>query len=278
MPTTVTVHSYRGGTGKSTIAATLALLAAARGNRTALVDADLQTPSAHALFGIAAPTAHRSLADYLIGRCEIEEAAGPISGDEHPAEHPTRHADDHGDEDVDDHGEERADGRGALFVVLAHCGPDEINEIMTCGYDVGLLREGFARLIDRLALDVLVVDTRAGVSNETMSAIAGSDVVLIVTRADHLDARAGQAVALASRFARARQAVVVNMLPEGLPAGLVRGQAEAVFGSPVVAVIPYCADIAAFGSRGLFVRAHPDHRTVADFRQIADAVLNRKDQ
>ncbi|MFD0688693.1 MinD/ParA family ATP-binding protein [Actinomadura fibrosa] len=244
MGTVVAVHSYRGGTGKSSTAASLALLAAAGGRRAALVDTDLQAPCAHALFGMDESAAHRSLTDYLVGRCEIEDAAAPVAGS----------------------------APGALYLVPARGGPDENNELMTHGYDVGLLREGFDRLMDRLRLDLLVLDTRTGMSNETISALAGADLALAITRADYMDCGVRDAVALASRFARSRRAVAVNMLPAGTPPGPVRREAEAAFGAPVVSVIPYCPDIAALGGGGLLVREDPGHRSTAGYRRIAEAV------
>ncbi|MEU7406789.1 P-loop NTPase, partial [Streptomyces sp. NPDC044948] len=47
----ITVHSYRGGTGKSSTAANLGLLLASSGLRVALVDTDIQTPALDVMFG-----------------------------------------------------------------------------------------------------------------------------------------------------------------------------------------------------------------------------------
>ena len=76
MPRIVAVHSYRGGTGKSTMAANAAVLAAGRGLRVAVVDTDIQTPGIHLFFGPEGLPECKSLADYLVGRCEITDAAG----------------------------------------------------------------------------------------------------------------------------------------------------------------------------------------------------------
>src|SRR5205807_10067556 len=77
----ITLHSYRGGTGKSTAAANIALLTAASGRRVAVVDTDIQTPDIHIFFGLNDLSSCRSLADYLVGRCEIADAVGTISPD-----------------------------------------------------------------------------------------------------------------------------------------------------------------------------------------------------
>ena len=52
MPQIISVHSYRGGTGKSNITASLATLLATNGRRVGVVDTDIQSPGIHILFGL----------------------------------------------------------------------------------------------------------------------------------------------------------------------------------------------------------------------------------
>ena len=47
----VSVHSFRGGTGKSNLTANLAVLTALQGKRVGIVDTDVQSPGIHVLFG-----------------------------------------------------------------------------------------------------------------------------------------------------------------------------------------------------------------------------------
>jgi septum site-determining protein MinD len=48
----ISVHSYRGGTGKSNTTANLAALMAIGGLRVGIVDTDIQSPGIHVLFGL----------------------------------------------------------------------------------------------------------------------------------------------------------------------------------------------------------------------------------
>ncbi|MEM1281643.1 MAG: P-loop NTPase, partial [Cyanobacteria bacterium P01_H01_bin.152] len=61
----VSVHSFRGGTGKSNTTANLAATVARTGKRVGIVDTDIQSPGIHVLFGF--DESHMSLAlnDYL---------------------------------------------------------------------------------------------------------------------------------------------------------------------------------------------------------------------
>ena len=64
----VSIHSFRGGTGKSNISANLAVLTALKGKRVGVVDTDVQSPGIHVLFGFDEDRVERALNDYLWGR------------------------------------------------------------------------------------------------------------------------------------------------------------------------------------------------------------------
>ncbi|MEU9100372.1 MinD/ParA family protein [Streptomyces sp. NPDC048361] len=244
----ITVHSYRGGTGKSSTAANLALLLASAGRRVALVDTDIQTPSLDVMFSDAMAPVRRSLTDYLVGRCEIEDAAYPADTDA---------------------------GHGGLFLVPARNRAAGVNEIMGRGYDVGLLREGFDRLIDSLALDVLLLDTHAGFNNETVTAMASADVLVILTRADRLDlAGAGETMALAGRLGCVRMSVAVNLAPDGGVGERMRAEVESAYATKVTAVLPYAPEMASLAGERLFSTAYPHHPLVAGYRRIISEVSN----
>ena len=63
----VTVHSFRGGTGKSNTTANLATAIAALGHRVAIIDTDIQSPGIHMLLGLEQDTLKQTLNSYLWG-------------------------------------------------------------------------------------------------------------------------------------------------------------------------------------------------------------------
>ena len=79
MPTIVSVHSFRGGTGKSNVTANLSTLLAAGGRRVGVIDTDIQSPGIHVLFGLDESTMTHSLNDYLWGKCPIEQTAHDVT-------------------------------------------------------------------------------------------------------------------------------------------------------------------------------------------------------
>lgn len=244
MAQTIVVYSHRGGTGKSTMLSNMAVLIAAEGHRVALIDTDIQSPTLDTLFGL--DPGECSLTDYLLGRCEIEHAA-------HPVQPP------------------------GLFLVPARTATSSLAEIMATGYDVGLLPEAFTRLADHHDLDVLLLDTHAGLNNETVTAMASADGLVIVVRADRIDlAGAAEIRALAGRLT-CRRALVVSMAPEGIDPDRVRGRAERAYGAATAGILPYVAELAELGGERIFAEAHPGHSLVTEFRRII-SVLARTEE
>lgn len=238
----IVVHSYRGGTGKSSVLANLALLIAGGGRRVGMIDTDIQSPTLDLLFRLGPGP---SLADYLLGRCEIEAAAQEVLP--------------------------------GLHVVPARTGTAALRELMATGYDVGLLPEGFDRLAVHHALDVLLLDTHAGLNNESVTAMASADVLMIMTRADRIDLLGvEETIALTGRLA-CRRTLVMSMAPEGIDREAARRRAEEVYCTPLAGILPYVPEMAALYGERIFAEAHPDHPLVGEFRTIISA-LDARDE
>jgi len=47
----ISIHSFRGGTGKSNTTANVSVLLASQGYKVGVVDTDIQSPGIHVLFG-----------------------------------------------------------------------------------------------------------------------------------------------------------------------------------------------------------------------------------
>jgi MinD-like ATPase involved in chromosome partitioning or flagellar assembly len=71
----VSVHSFRGGTGKSNTTANVAALLAASGKRVGVIDADIQSSGIHVLFGIAGDEVTGPLNEFLWGERAIGDVA-----------------------------------------------------------------------------------------------------------------------------------------------------------------------------------------------------------
>jgi chromosome partitioning protein len=70
----ITFHSYKGGTGKTTLAANLAALLAKNGNNVCIVDIDVYAPSLHAYFGDNVQNRIKNtINDYIVGGCGVDD-------------------------------------------------------------------------------------------------------------------------------------------------------------------------------------------------------------
>src|SRR6187551_2554743 len=149
----VSIHSFRGGTGKSNVTANVATILAAEGKRVGIVDTDIQSPGIHVLFGLDEARMTYSLNDYLWGKCEIAQTAHDVT--------PTV----------------SGPMPGQVFLIPSSIRAGEIARILREGYDVGLLNDGFRDVIDRLKLDYLLIDTHPGLNEETLLSIAISNAL-----------------------------------------------------------------------------------------------------
>ena len=74
MPKSIAFHSYKGGTGKTTLAVNLAALLAKRGSRVFILDLDVYAPSLQSYFG---EEVHKRIEkyfnDYVGGGCEVDD-------------------------------------------------------------------------------------------------------------------------------------------------------------------------------------------------------------
>src|SRR3954453_5057204 len=159
----VSLHSYRGGTGKSNLTANLATTVALQGKRVGIVDTDIQYPGIHDIFGLDKGHINRALNEYLWGQCAIEDTAYDIT----PPPVAAR--------------------KGTMYLIPSSIKAGEIARVLREGYDVGLLTDGFQDLIRELELDYLLIDTHPGVNEETLLSFAVSDHLLLIMRPDSQD-------------------------------------------------------------------------------------------
>jgi MinD-like ATPase involved in chromosome partitioning or flagellar assembly len=251
MAAIVSVHSFRGGTGKSNLTANLAALVAGQGKRLGIVDTDIQSPGIHVIFGLDDESMSRALNDYLWGHCAVEETAYDVTP---PAI-------------------ERQAGR--VFLIPSSIKAGEIARVLREGYDVGLLNDGFRELIRRLELDYLFIDTHPGLNEETLLSIAVSDVLLLILRPDRQDFQ-GTAVTVevARKLDVPRMLLVVNKALPAMDFAALRQQVEGTYDVPVGGIFPLSEEMLQLGSGGLFCLEQPAHRLTEALHCVAQQLVS----
>ena len=242
----VSIHSFRGGTGKSNTIANVAALLAAGGQRVGVVDTDIQSPGIHVLFGIAGEEITHSLNDYLWQACDIAQAAHDVTS------------------------RLGADIKGQIFLIPSSIKAGAITRVLREGYDAQVLTRGLRELIEVLGLDVLLIDTHPGLGEETLLSIVISHTLAIILRPDEQDYEGtGITVQVARRLEVPDMVLIVNKVPPVFDTVAVKAQVEKAYDCPVIAVLPHSDELMALASGGIFVLRYPDHPVTALYKQAA---------
>ncbi|MBI3161900.1 MAG: MinD/ParA family protein [Chloroflexi bacterium] len=247
MSTIISVHSFRGGTGKSNTTANLSALLAMDGARVGVVDTDIQSPGIHVLFGIDENEMGKTMNDFLWGKCAIEEAAHDVTG--------------HLGGEI----------KGQIFLIPSSIKAGEIARILREGYDVGLLNDGFRDVVEKLKLDYLLIDTHPGLNEETLLSIAISNVLIIILRPDSQDYQ-GTAVTVdvAKKLDVPKLLMLVNKVPTQFDVEDVRRRVEQTYNATVGAVLQHSDEMMTLASSGIFSVRFPDHPITKGLRALVE--------
>jgi len=252
----VSIHSFRGGTGKSNTTANLAAQVAMAGKRVGVVDTDIQSPGIHVLFGLDENKMGKTINDFLHGTATIREIGLAIGENVGGAE-----------------GLSKLAGKN-LWLFPSSIRGREISQILRDGVDFNRLNEGLQTTITEFELDYLFIDTHPGLNEETLLSIATSDVLIIILRPDNQDL---QGTSVTVDIARSLDVPnLMLMVNKALPKYdfvELKNEIEAKFSAPVAGVLPLSFDIADNASSDLFSLRYPDHEWSRALRGVAQAIL-----
>lgn len=253
MSMVVAVHSFRGGTGRSSLCVNAAVQIALKGKRVGVVDTDVQSLGSHILFGIDEGEIDQALDDYLAGRCSIGEATYDV-------------------------GRRIGDGEivlagGALYLVPSCIHINEVERVLREECDVCFLNDAFQTFIETCALDYLFVDAPGGLGARALISVAISDLLLVLLRPDQQDFQ-GTAVVMgiARGLGIPHRRLVINMTFSSHDADNLRRQVERAYRSPVAAVLPFSEDMVQMASAEVFCLCYPDHPFCNGVRDVVAVI------
>ncbi|MFN6487497.1 MULTISPECIES: MinD/ParA family protein [unclassified Nostoc] len=251
----VSVHSFRGGTGKSNLIANLGATIACHGKRVGIIDTDIQSPGIHIIFGLDEKKMQRSLNDYLWGRCSIKETVYNVS-------HALKMKD------------QIAVADGSLYLIPSSIKASEISRILREGYDVSRLNDGFEEIIRHLHLDYLLIDTHPGLNEETLLSIAISDILVVIMRPDNQDFQ-GTAVTVdvARKLEVSKMVLVVNKVLPDFDFDALQQQIETLYNTPVAGIVPLSEELIQLASSDIFCLRHSDHPFSLTVKEIAGQIF-----
>ncbi|MBA3532697.1 MAG: MinD/ParA family protein [Ardenticatenales bacterium] len=245
MTKVISIHSFRGGTGKSNITANIAAKLAQQGHRVGVFDCDIQSPGIHVIFGLDTNTIVNTINDYLWGTCQIQQAAYQVFTD--------------------------AASGGSVHLVPSSIKANDIARILRESYDANAIHNAFRELIAALQLDYLLIDTHPGLNEETLLSIAISDVLLIILRPDQQDFQGTSVtVSVAQRLRVPDIKLIVNKIPPDYDVADVQRKVEEIYGCPIAALLPLSLEVAQNASSQLFALKAPGHPFSEGIQQLVD--------
>jgi MinD-like ATPase involved in chromosome partitioning or flagellar assembly len=251
MARSIAVHSFKGGTGKTTITANLAVALVSRGKNVGVMDMDLEGPGLHVLFNVNTDQIAYTLNDVLLDKARADEAALPMN---------------------DRLGLKSG---GMLYFSPASTKIEEMLRTLRTGFEVESFSKAVAKLQDQFELDYLLIDTHPGLENDTLLAMGVCDHLLIVSRLDQQDIfGTGVLVKVASSLGKSTH-LVVNMIPAGLQPSQASKLADGIgeqFHTPVVGWFPFSDEVQRSLSRSVFILAERRHSMTAKFQELARQV------
>jgi MinD-like ATPase involved in chromosome partitioning or flagellar assembly len=246
----LSVHSFRRGTGKSNLTANIAALLAAQGKRVCVIDTDLPSPGIHLMFRLGEQDIHRTLNDFLEERCDILQAAYDVT----PAGFPPS---------------------GSITLIPSSTEIDDITKVLRESYDTERMNEGLNRIIESMDLDLMILDTHAGITEETLLMIAISDTLLVILRPDQQDYQ-GTAVLIdvARRLDVPDIQMLINKVPYSLNVRKLKEEVAEAYQCPVVGVLPLSEELVSLASAGIFVLQYPESPMTYKLKNVAAALLS----
>jgi cellulose biosynthesis protein BcsQ len=182
-PISIAFHSYKGGTGKTTIACNFAAQLARKGNQVGLVDLDIYAPSIQTYFEIEPKkwlnnylNSSSDLSDVIIDGSQFVKSGKISPGDYNSKEKSTN-----------------TDG-GNLWLGFSNPRSEEVLQLETTGTSTAreilkkliLLKE---KMLTDLRLDYLIIDTSPGIRTWSINALAISDILLLTLKSGDIDSK-----------------------------------------------------------------------------------------
>src|ERR671932_1668880 len=176
MASCIAFHSYKGGTGKTTIAANLAALLAKKGYRVFLLDLDVYAPSLHSYFNM---NPKRWINDFLNGSADVGDIIVDVTS---------------ALADVPSSGEQEkikgklwlgvsSPGKEEIYRLEGGSGKQETSKIQLLRRFI-LLREQLISLHDA---DYIIIDTSPGIRYWSINALAVADTLFLTLKMGDLD-------------------------------------------------------------------------------------------
>jgi len=247
---TLAVHSYKGGTGKTSISANLAAIYAKKGFNVCLFDYDFRAPSLHVLFNVKA---EHWLNNFLDGVCGIEDTMIDLT--------------------------DRYSTSGRFYIALADPSTKAIRHMMLKDreWEMKSLHKLLAAkttLHEKLKIDYVIFDTSPGIHYSSVNALVSSDLVIIVMKMDEYDIQGTQELirGIYDVLGRKTCLLVNQMVGEEDYGEVVTGRFRKMFQLHQLGTIQFYKEALLTGGREIYAVERPGHPFTESLQKISEEI------
>jgi chromosome partitioning protein len=244
---TIAFHSYKGGTGKTTLISNLAAYYAKNGLKVCLLDFDLYAPS---LIYYFQKTPKYYLNDLLNGEADANDVLVDLSTE--------------------------LNLNGKLLVGFSNPGKEEINDIEIkheIKWQLTALRRFLSaknQIFEEHEIDYLFLDTSPGIRYWSINTLASSDILFLVMKNSDMDVEGTKRMASEIYDSLAKYGskyfIIMNKVPGASPTEIpntdeksFEADLEKTLGTKIVGSVPCYCDIQFSRHEFLFAIKKPDH-------------------
>jgi len=247
MASIIAVQSFKGGTGKSTVTANLAVTLAQLGKRIGVIDLDLEGPGLHVIFGVSDNNVRATINDVINHNRPISEAAIDLTDRFHLK-------------------------NGCLIFCPAGHKLSEIVSMLNTDFDLAGFKHVLQGLMKLYRLDHLIIDSHPGIEKDTLLSMAICDFLVLISRVDQQDLfGSGVMTEVASRLNKP-VVLILNMIPNSVnekESTKIGDRLAQLFHLHVLSSIPFNSDVLENLSKGVFVLERPKDPLTRKFEEMA---------
>ena len=251
LATILAIQSFKGGTGKSTVSANLAVTLARLGKRVAVIDLDLEGPGLHVIFGISDAEIKVTINDVLQSAIPIRDAVLDLT-------------------------HRLGIDSGCLLFCPAGHRLEEILKMVDTGFNLSRFKAVLYSLATEYQLDYLLIDSHPGIEKDTIVSMAVCDVVVLLSRVDHQDMFGSGVMNEVATQLRKPVVLILNMIPSSVGENESKKIGEKIaslFNLQVLTALPFNSDVFENLSRGVFVLEHQKDPLTRKFTELAENMI-----
>lgn len=267
---TLAFHSYKGGTGKTTLIANLAALYAMKGMNVCLLDFDLYAPSLGMYFR-KKPTTYLN----ALLRGELDQSDGSLDASSL----------------ITDVSSELG-FKGKLLLGFSSSNKEDIGEIEFQRDQKWQLKaikrfQSFKnQLFHEHEIDCLLLDTSPGIRYWSINALAMANMLFLIMKTSDMDIQGTKKMAsdiydVLVRYGKSKYFIILNKVPgisnsNGLWGDVTEltwsGELQKDIGTQVVGSVPCCCDVQFSKHEFLYAVKHPEHPFSRKVEELSETI------